>query len=97
MWIRCPRGIQRKARCNVWNAAQAANRFLITQDLDFSDIRKFMPGTHCGLLLIRLRAPGQTALSRRIESLFRAEAVDTWKRAVIIVTDHKLPIRRPAQ
>jgi predicted nuclease of predicted toxin-antitoxin system len=30
---------------NVWRAAQHENRFLITQDLDFSDIRQFAPGT----------------------------------------------------
>lgn len=32
----------------VWRAAQQAGRLLVTQDLDFSDIRKFQPGTHCG-------------------------------------------------
>jgi hypothetical protein len=42
---------------SVWTAAQSANRFLITQDLDFSDIRRFRPGTHRGLLLVRLRMP----------------------------------------
>lgn len=36
----------------VWEAAQRARRFLITQDLDFSDVRKFVPGTHRGILLI---------------------------------------------
>jgi len=33
----------------VWLADQESRRFLITQDLDFSDIRKFTPGTHAGL------------------------------------------------
>ncbi len=28
---------------DVWAAAQAAGRFLITQDLDFSDVRKSIP------------------------------------------------------
>ncbi len=27
----------------VWDAAQRSERFLITQDLDFSDLRKFSP------------------------------------------------------
>jgi predicted nuclease of predicted toxin-antitoxin system len=30
-------------------AAQAAGRFFITQDLDFSDERRFAAGTHHGL------------------------------------------------
>lgn len=29
----------------VWRAAQADGRFLVTQDLDFSDARKYAPGT----------------------------------------------------
>jgi predicted nuclease of predicted toxin-antitoxin system len=33
---------------DVWTSTQAARRFLITQDLDFSDIRRFQPGTHHG-------------------------------------------------
>ena len=30
----------------VFNAARGEGRMLFTQDLDFSDIRKFQPGTH---------------------------------------------------
>lgn len=33
---------------HVWSATQAADRFLITQDLDFSDLRRYAPGTHAG-------------------------------------------------
>ena len=79
----------------VWNAAQAANRFLITQDLDFSDIRRFAPGTHHGLLLIRLNNPGRIALTRRVESLFRTEAIENWARCYVVVTDRKIRVQRP--
>jgi len=80
---------------DIWTAAQAAERFLITQDLDFSDIRRFAPGTHHGLLLVRLRGPGRGALARRVQAVFQTELVDTWKRAFVVVTDHKLRVRRP--
>ena len=49
----------------VWAAAQAG-RFLVTQDLDFSDARKYAPGTHEGLLLVRLPQPGRSALAERV-------------------------------
>jgi predicted nuclease of predicted toxin-antitoxin system len=42
----------------VWSAAQASGRFFITQDLDFSDVRKFEPGNHHGILLVP-RLPGR--------------------------------------
>lgn len=40
----------------IWKAAGREARRLVTQDLDFSDIRGFQPGTHPGLLLVRLRS-----------------------------------------
>jgi predicted nuclease of predicted toxin-antitoxin system len=33
----------------IWEAAQREGRFLLTQDHDFSDARRFVPGTHCGI------------------------------------------------
>ena len=87
-------GLTGKPDSDVWTAAQTEERFLITQDLDFSDIRRFAPGTHEGLLLVRLRVPGREALVRRVHTIFQTELVETWKRAFVVVTDHKLRIRR---
>jgi hypothetical protein len=79
----------------VWTAAQESSRFLITQDLDFSDIRKFTPGTHAGLLLIRLRVPGRIALVGRIRSLFVTEDVSNWSGCLVVATERKIRVRRP--
>ena len=57
-----------RADPDVWSAAQAAQRFLITQDLDFSDVRRYTPGTHAGLLLVRLTRPGRNALFERVST-----------------------------
>jgi predicted nuclease of predicted toxin-antitoxin system len=38
-------GLSGQTDADVWKEAQKAERFFITQDLDFSDIRKFSPGT----------------------------------------------------
>lgn len=80
---------------SVWDAAQQAKRFLITQDLDFSDSRKFVPGTHYGLLLIRLRDPGRTALRHIVETLFETEPVETWHGCLVVATERKLRVLRP--
>ncbi len=50
-------GLTGKPDVDVWASACREGRFFITQDLDFSDIRQFRPGTHPGLLLVRLREP----------------------------------------
>ena len=60
----------------IWQATQAADRFLITQDLDFSDTRRYVPGTHAGLLLVRLPNPGREALVARVVLLFATEPVE---------------------
>ena len=91
------RGEGLSGRADVWQETQKAERFLITQDLDFSDIRKFAPGTHHGLMLVRLRVPGRLALATRIAGVFREEAVESWARCFVLLTDHKLRLHRPAQ
>ena len=79
----------------VWPAAQAVNRFLITQDLDFSDVRRFTPGTHAGLLLLRLGQPGRNALAARVAMLFATEQVDRWRGCLVVATEHKVRVKRP--
>jgi predicted nuclease of predicted toxin-antitoxin system len=84
--------------CNdgdLWRAAQGEERILITQDLDFSDARRFAPGTHHGILLIRLRDPSRRRLVERVEEIFRDEAVNGWARCFVVVTDRKVRVRRP--
>jgi predicted nuclease of predicted toxin-antitoxin system len=74
----------------IWKAAQRAGRLFITQDLDFSDARKFAPGTHFSLILIRLRFPSRIRLAQRIREIFRSEQVETWARGFVVVTDLKI-------
>ena len=80
---------------SVWSAAGARGRFLVTQDLDFSDIHRFTPGTHPGVLLVRLREPGRTEVRRRVEALFRTEDVESWVGCFVVATDRKVRVRRP--
>ena len=78
----------------VWEAAQEAGRFLITQDLDFSDIRKFAPGAHHGVLLVRLPSPGRRALFDRVHTLFETEDVESWRGCFVVSGERKIRVRR---
>ena len=84
-----------RADPDVWRAAQAAQRFLITQDLDFSDVRRYTPGTHAGLLLVRLSRPGRNALVERVLTVFQTERVEDWTGCLVVATEQKIRIRRP--
>ena len=77
----------------IWQAVCSEGRFLITQDLDFSDTRQFAPGTHAGLLLVRLREPGVHALMAAVDSV--AVEVADWSGCFVVLTEHKVRIRRP--
>ncbi len=88
-------GLSGRSDEDVWHSVQRESRFLITQDLDFSDVRRFAPGAHHGILLVRLRAPGSHALADRIQCLFETEDVESWEGFFVVATEHKLRIRRP--
>jgi predicted nuclease of predicted toxin-antitoxin system len=78
----------------VWEAAQREERFLIMQDLDFSDVRRFAPGTHSGILLVRLHSPDRESLIQRVSEVFRQEEVDSWSGCFVVATDRKVRVIR---
>jgi predicted nuclease of predicted toxin-antitoxin system len=77
----------------VWQAVNIEGRFLVTQDLDFADTRQFAPGTHAGLLLLRLREPGSQALTKAVEAV--AAEIDSWRGCFVVLTENKIRIKRP--
>lgn len=79
----------------IWRASQQAKRFLVTQDLDFSDIRQFKPGTHHGILLLRMRNPSRAALIARLLAIFQTENVELWSRCFVVATERKIRVVRP--
>ncbi len=81
----------------VWGVAQDAGRLLITQDMDFSDLRKFVFGKHAGVMLVRLRDPGRDRMLDRICGVFQTEDVETWKGAFVVVTDSRTRVRLPEE
>lgn len=87
-------GMRGRDDAAIWNASQSAGRFLITQDLDFSDVRRYEPGTNCGVLLVRLADPGRETLMRRLGAVFPDAATCDWERCFVVVTERKIRIRR---
>ncbi len=87
-------GLKGRDDADVWKAAQVERRFLITQDLDFSDVRRFQPGTHAGILVVRLKSPGLRSLLDRVSSVFQSEDVATWPGCFVVATETKVRIRR---
>jgi predicted nuclease of predicted toxin-antitoxin system len=80
---------------DIGSASQADARFLITQDLDFSDVRRFEPGTHEGILLVRLPDHEQWRIGDFLVAWFSAPDVSSWRRCLVVATPTKVRVLRP--
>jgi predicted nuclease of predicted toxin-antitoxin system len=78
----------------VWRTAQREGRFLVTQDLDFSDMRRLVPGTHHGLLLVRLPDSEQWRATDYLLAWFQQPEARTWSGCVVVATPNKVRVRR---
>jgi predicted nuclease of predicted toxin-antitoxin system len=87
-------GLTGRTDREIWTQCQLEDRLLITQDLDFSDSRKFQPGSHAGIVLVRLQNPGRVALFNSLISIFRNHDVQAWKGCFVVLSETKIRIRR---
>jgi hypothetical protein len=62
--------------------------------LDFSDVRIFRPGTHHGILLIRLEDSEKPDVPELLAAWFAAEPVETWVGALVVATSRKIRVVR---
>jgi hypothetical protein len=89
-------GLTGRADDEIWSAALAAGRALVTSDLDFSDIRRFQPGTHPGIVLFRDRVAGRAGLLARFADVLATHDVNDWSRCFVVISAEKIRIRRPS-
>ena len=80
---------------SVWTAAQEDCRFFITQDIFFTDVRHHPPGTHKGVLLLRLSSNGRVTAYDRVVELFTSLDVTTWEGCNVVVDEERVRVRRP--
>jgi predicted nuclease of predicted toxin-antitoxin system len=78
----------------VWTAAQAEGRMLVTCDLDFSDARTFAPGTHSGILLVRLPDTEQWRAADHLVAWLSDPDAPSWQGCLVVATLHKVRVLR---
>jgi predicted nuclease of predicted toxin-antitoxin system len=88
-------GLQGARDAEIWDAAQSEKRFLVTTDLDFSDLRRYRAGKHAGVLLLRLHKEGKTRVLAYLQWLLAQYDISKWESCLVVATDHKIRIRRP--
>ena len=79
----------------LWKRVQAENRWLITADKGFADLRLHPPGSHAGLILLRPYEESRRAYVKLTEAALAAIDLADLTGAVVVVTDHGIRVRRP--
>jgi hypothetical protein len=69
---------------------------IVTQDLDFSNRRRFDPGTHHGLLIVRLPDSEQWRIGDYVTAWLSSPDIASWARCFVVATPTKVRVLRPA-
>ena len=84
-------GLETRPDPEILAAAIREDRFIVTQDVRLADSRT--TPTHRGLMLVRLAEPSAFGLVARVCWVFEHEDSQTWKDALVILTDSKVRVR----
>ncbi len=79
----------------LWNAVQQERRYLITADKGFGDIRRYAPGTHIGVLLLRPNEDGIRPLLDLLSRALDQYNLNDLSSTVTVVTPRTVRVRRP--
>jgi predicted nuclease of predicted toxin-antitoxin system len=88
-------GLTGAADPNVVAAAAAEARVLITLDRGMGDIRTYPPGSHAGIIVLRLTDQSAPAVSDAITELANSADLEALTGAVAVLQRGVLRIRRP--
>ena len=79
----------------LWAVAHGEGRFLITGDKAFANIRKYPPGIHHGVLLLRPNENGVLQMRRLIEDVLKLGNLENLEGSVAVASPGRLKVRRP--
>jgi len=79
----------------LWDTAQREGRFLITGDKAFANIRKYPPGTHHGVLLLRPNENGILQMLKLIDDVLKLSNLKDLSGCIAVASPGRLKVRRP--
>lgn len=89
-------GLSGAADSTVWQRVVAEGRFFITLDLDFSDVRRFPPGSHPGILLLRPRSNSRDAVLDILKRVVFDHPLNSLTGCFVVADEKKTRVRRPS-
>jgi predicted nuclease of predicted toxin-antitoxin system len=79
----------------LWSVVQEEGRFLITQDKGFADVRRYPPGSHCGVLLLRPEKSAPSNISSFFRQIINTVPLHRLEKCIAVATPHGIRVRRP--
>jgi predicted nuclease of predicted toxin-antitoxin system len=79
----------------VLAGATADGRLLLTLDRGLGDIRAYPPGTHAGVIVIRLDHQSPRAIRHAVERIGASLDLDNLQGCIAVWRDGELRVRRP--
>src|SRR6202041_2207302 len=74
------------ANSGLWQGIQAEGRWLVTADKEFADLRRFPPGTHAGVILLRPAPENRREYARLAQELVDRFNLDEIAGSVVVIT-----------
>ena len=78
----------------LWQAVQAEQRYLVTADKGFADIRGYTPGAHAGVLLLRPDQDGIGPTIELLEMVLEDYSLESLAGTTAVVTPRGIRVRR---
>ena len=88
-------GLLGKPDIEVGAAAKAEGMMIFTLDLEFADLRKFIPGSHPGVVLFRPQSMGPLTVNHLIVEFVKETDLAALSGCVVVVDPTRVRIRRP--
>lgn len=80
----------------LWRKIQVENRFLITADKGFADLRAYPPGTHSGVMLLRPDQDGIRPIVELLEKVLQSYDLTALVGTITVITPRGVRVRRVA-
>lgn len=79
----------------VSTAATDDRRLVVTLDRGFGDVHRYPPGTHAGILVLRVGNQSAQAVADALSAVARRTDLDSLAGCVAVFRDGNLRVRRP--
>jgi predicted nuclease of predicted toxin-antitoxin system len=88
-------GLQGREDSEIASHCCIEDRMLLTLDVGFGDLRKYRPGTHPGIILLRPLSTGPSAVKDLLNGFLSATDLREFAHCLVVVEPGRVRIRRP--